>query len=196
MIRAKLLLLFLFVSNSVFCQDVPKGWFVAGSDPDSYTMSVDKGSGQNGKNAATIKSTEKKIKGFGTLMQDCLPDQYLGKRVKFSAMIKTENVSDWAGLWLRLDEKLTNDCLGFDNMKNGKADRSIKGTTEWTNYEIVLDVPEEVGNMAFGALLSGTGQIWFDELKMEIVDSTVPVTGLDENLDHVNASPINLDFEE
>jgi hypothetical protein len=49
--------------------DLPAGWFAAGSKPKSYEMGIDKGAGQDGKNAATIKSIEKMIKGFGTLMQ-------------------------------------------------------------------------------------------------------------------------------
>lgn len=63
----------------VFSFDVPKGWIKAGSEPKKYEMSLEKGAGQDGKNAATIKSIDKKISGFGTLMQNCLPDKYLGK---------------------------------------------------------------------------------------------------------------------
>ena len=60
---------------------VPKGWGKAGSKPKSYDMGIDSGAGQDGKNAATIKSIDKKINGFGTLMQNCLPDKYLFKAV-------------------------------------------------------------------------------------------------------------------
>jgi hypothetical protein len=55
----------------------------------------------------------------------------------------------------------------------------------------VLDVPSEASNIAFGALLVGTGQIWFDNLKFEIVDNTGTVIG--EPM--LNKAPINLDFE-
>ncbi len=184
------------IAFSLLSFDVPKGWFIAGSKPDSYEMGIDKGAGQDGKNAATIKSVDKKIKGFGTLMQDCLPDKYLGKRIRLSGFLKTSNVSDWAGLWLRIDQKNTNNCLGFDNMHDGKTRRSVTGTTDWTKYEIVLDVPMDAGNIAFGALMGGTGQIWFDDLTIEVVDKTVPVTGSDEDLDKTNKEPFNLDFEE
>jgi hypothetical protein len=53
-------------------------------------MGVDKGAGQDGKNAATIKSIEKSIKGFGTLMQNCLPGKYAGKRVRMSGFMKSK----------------------------------------------------------------------------------------------------------
>ena len=100
-------------------------------------MGIEKGAGQNGKNAATIKSIDKKIDGFGTLMRQCVPDKYLGKRIKMTAFVKTENVKNWAGLWLRVDQAGSNQPLSFDNM----SDRPIKGSTNWTEYEIILDVP-------------------------------------------------------
>jgi hypothetical protein len=75
------------ITASLLSFDLPSAWFKAGSDMDSYDMGVDKGAGQDGKNAATIKSNKDKIKGFGTLMQNALPDNYLGKRVRMSAML-------------------------------------------------------------------------------------------------------------
>jgi hypothetical protein len=177
--------------------DLPAGWLKAGSNPKSYEMGIDKGAGQSGTNAATIKSIDKKIDGFGTLMQNFLPDNYLGKRLRMSGFLKTKNVSDWSGFWLRIDDKGEKEnSLGFDNMHDGKIDRSVKGTTNWTNYEIVLDVPLNSSNIAFGALLVGTGQIWFDNLKFEIVDNSVPTTGIDNEVQGKKSKePINLDFE-
>jgi hypothetical protein len=64
--------------------------------------------------------------------------------------------------------------LAFDNMQN----RPIKGTTDWKQYESILDVPEEAANIAFGVLLSGAGKAWLNDVKFEIVGSQVPTTGL------------------
>ena len=179
--------------------DLPSGWHIAGTEPKSYEMGIDKGAGQDGKNAATIKSIDKKIKGFGTLMQNSLPDKYLGKRVRISGYLKTKDVSDWSGLWLRIDRK-DGGRLGFDNMHDGKKERSIKGTSDWTKCEIVIDVPNTASNISFGALLVGTGQLWFDNITFEVVDNTVETTGLGpektEEIKSVeNKEPENLDFE-
>ncbi len=187
--------LFIAMTVTLFSFDLPTGWFKAGSDPKSYDMGIDKGAGQDGKNAATIKSNAKKIKGFGTLMQNCLPENYLGKRVRMSGMVKTQDVSDWSGLWFRIDQKGSDQTLGFDNMHDGKKDRSIKATTAWTKYEIVLDVPLNASNLAYGALLVGTGQIWFDDIKFEVVDNSVPTTGEGKESLMPSKEPVNLDFE-
>lgn len=178
--------------------DLPKNWFKAGSHPESYDMGIDKGAGLNGKNAATIKSTDKKIQGFGTLMQMCSPEKYAGKRVRMSAMVKSNNVDDWAGLWFRVDQAKSSDPLAFDNMN----DRAIKGISDWKKYEIVLDVPQNASRLAYGALIRGTGQIWFTNIQFEIVDTSVKTTGKSVTGSNKNweidalQEPSNLNFEE
>lgn len=180
--------------------DLPTGWFKAGDMKNSYEMGIDKGAGQNGDNAATIKSIDPKIDGFGTLMQDFQPGKYLDKRIRLTGLLKTKDVSNWAGLWVRIDTKTSVKAVVFDNMLNGKIDRSVKGTTNWKKYEIILDVPSNASNIALGALLAGTGQIWFDDLNFEIVTTDIPTTGIEEETKastrmSSRIEPVNLDFE-
>ena len=80
-------------------------------------------------------------------------------------------------------------------MHDGKENRSVKGTTDWKKYEIVLDVPFNSSNIAYGALLVGTGQIWFDNLNFEVVDNSIPTTGEGAESWTPNKEPTNLDFE-
>lgn len=189
-VRFSLLVLMAFAAISY---DIPTGWVVAGDKPYCYDMGTDIGAGQNGKNAATIKSVKRHIEGFGTLMQNFTPDKYKGKRVKLTGYVKAQDVDDWSGLWMRVDGKKINPVTGkhsrtvlaFDNM----CYRPIKGTRDFTKYEIVLDVPDSATNIAYGALLHGTGQIWFDNLKFDIVGNDTPVTSSKLN------EPTNLDFD-
>lgn len=175
----------ILITSTLLSFDLPAGWFKAGSNPKSYDMGIDKFSGQDGNNAATIKSIDKKIDGFGTLMQNFKPDKYLGKKIRMSGFMKTKDVISWASFWLRVDQADSKNSLSFDNMN----DRSIKGTTSWKKYEIVLAVPDKASNIAIGALLDGTGQIWFDEINFDVVDNSVPSTGQD------TAEPKNLNFD-
>jgi len=62
--------------------------------------------------------------------------------------------------------------LGFDNMD----DRPVTGTTEWTQYAIVLDVPDDAIMFFFGVFQVGPGASWFDDLTLEVVDESVPTT--------------------
>jgi len=177
----------LFVTSlALLSYDLPKGWHKAGSQPDKYDMGLDKGAGRNGKTVATIKSISHDITGFGTLMQQSLPDKYLGKRVRMTGYLKSEGVESWAGFWFRVDQAKSTNSLAFDNM----YDRAVKGTSGWKKYEIVLDVPANASRLAYGALLDGSGQIWFDNINFEIVSERVPTTGRG-----TLSQPQNLNFE-
>jgi hypothetical protein len=190
--KAKKYLIFILAIVMLSAFDLPYGWFKAGSKPNSYKMGIEKGSGQDGKNAATIKSVEKKIEGFGTLMQQSKPDKYLGKRIKMTGFLRTEKVSGWAGLWLRIDQNGSKNPSSIDNMK----DRKITGTTAWKKYEIVLDVPDNASTIAYGALIDGTGQIWCDDISFEIVDEGISLTGTLIGAElKMQSEPSNLDFE-
>jgi hypothetical protein len=179
------ILILLLLALSSFSFDKAEGWYEGGSKAKSYDMGIDKGAGQEGKNCASIKSKDRNINGFGTLMQAFGPDKYLGKKIRMTGFMKSKDVTSWAGFWLRIDQKDSKASLSFDNMH----DRAIKGTTEWTKYEIVLEVPKNASKIAFGALLNGTGQIWFNNLNFEVADSSASSTGKPKD------EPTNLNFE-
>jgi hypothetical protein len=165
----------------------PRGWFIAGDKPTAYESGIDTQAAHNGHPSAYLKAKLATIEGFGTLMQDFRADRYLGKRVRFSAFVKTEGAQDWAGLWMRVDKGPKQ--LAFDNMQ----DRPIKGTTDWKKCDVVLDVPQEATGIFFGVLLSGTGTVWLSEAKFETVGSDTPTTGGGTMLKQ--DEPVNLNFQ-
>src|SRR5436190_13987714 len=58
-----------FTINAAISEDLPKGWFHAGSHPKDYEMSVDQAVAHSGKASASLKSIVSETSGFGTLMQ-------------------------------------------------------------------------------------------------------------------------------
>ena len=165
---------------------VPKPWLEAGSDPSDYQMGWDANVSRSGKGSISIRSKVAEPRGFGTVAQISKPDEYVGKRVRMSAYVKSQGIENWAGLWMRIDGQ-NGEILGFDNMQN----RPIKGTINWAEYEIVLDVPQSTVRIAFGILLAGRGQAWLDELKIEAVNSTVPTTGIAQGTVSQPAAPLD-----
>jgi hypothetical protein len=114
--------------------------------------------------------------------------QYVGKRVRLSAWVKSAGVSRWSGLWMRVDGPQRTPSLAFDNMQN----RAIKGTTEWQKYEVVLDVKDKATAIAFGILLDGPGAVWMNSATFEVVGQNVPTT----NMTPVRPDgPTNLGFD-
>jgi hypothetical protein len=167
----------------------PRGWVQAGSKVHFYRVGVDPAVSHGGQASAYIQSRNffaALSGGFGTLMQAFDAEAYRGQRLRLSAFVKTEAVSNRAGLWMRIDG-VGATMLALDNMH----DRPISRTTDWARYEIVLDVPREARLIAFGILLQGRGRAWIDDVRFAAVDSSVPVTGHPATF----LEPTNLDFE-
>jgi len=147
-----------------------QGWEVAGALPqtggEGYEAVADREVFHSGKASGRIHLINEKTHTFGTLTQAIAADAFRGKRVRLSGWLRTRD-SDFAGLWLRVDPQ-----LAFDNM----SDRGVKGTTDWSRFEVVLNVPQEATKLAFGALLAGGGTLWVDDLSLEAVGPDVPVT--------------------
>lgn len=157
------------------------GWFKAGSDGSGYEIGTVE---TDGGRAAYLKSLDPEPGKFGTLMQTFSPTEYLGKRVRLTARVKSGNVAEWAGMWMRADRgKRT---VTIDNMKN----RAIRGTTDWTTYSIVLDIPGDADSMSMGILLHGEGEVLWDKIELEIVGEDVPTTS-----PYHHSKPTNLNFE-
>jgi hypothetical protein len=76
----------------------PKGWFLAGTKPQNYLTGIDPGCTYQGLPCAYLKGKPTATEGFGTLMQQFSASNYLGKRVRFTAQVKSENVNSWAAL--------------------------------------------------------------------------------------------------
>jgi hypothetical protein len=182
----------------------PAGWL--NTNPLDYEAGIDTGVKHSGKASGYLKLKGSISAGFetlfsGMLMQRFKTDDYRGKRVRLSAYVKTEEVGS-ARLAMSVDGE--RGLLGFDRGDN----RQIKGTTEWTRQEIVLDVPENSVSITFGVAQSGGGRAWVDDFKFEVVGEDVPSTntltpeileimrqGWTRRIRDFPKHPVNLDFE-
>ena len=100
---------------------------------------------------------------FGSLMQR-FPALYLaGKTIRLEGEVKTKNVEQLAGLWLRADDADGN-MVFFDNMQK----RPIRGTTSWTKYTIDTTLPSKTVWLNYGILLVGRGMIWADNFRLMV----------------------------
>lgn len=166
-----------------------KGWFVTGSAPTEYDFGKQHVDGSAGANSAFIRAKAAKPSGFGTLMQEIGADNYRGKRMRLSARMKTADALR-AQLWMRIDGPDRGKMLGFYNMD----DRPVTGSTDWKRYDVVLDVPDNAVGVAFGFFLSGKGEAWADDFKLEIVDNSVPVSF--QPPPPLSKEPTNLNFDQ
>lgn len=173
MMNVKILFATLLLSIVGFCQspetkklnldfeehkgDYPINWENFGNK--KYKIYTDSVNVKNGKYSVVIES-DANAGGFKALAFN-LPSNYIGRQIRLSGFIKTENVTDgFAGLWVRIDPD-----VAFDNM----AAKNINGTTDWQEYEIILPLKhEKTKNIVVGGLLVGKGKMWLDNLKVTV----------------------------
>jgi len=134
---------------------MPKGW---GGGP-SGTFAVDGQIVHGGKWSVRIERKDDSGSGF-TSVTKVIPIDFTGEKLELFGYLRTENVSDFAGLWMREDDD--GGSVAFDNMQR----RQLKGTNEWAEYSIVLPLNKTAKRLAFGILASGAGKVWADDLRL------------------------------
>ncbi len=74
-------------------------------------------------------------------------------------------------------------------------DRPVKGTEDWKNYQVVLDVPNDATGIFFGVVLNGSGNVLMSEVKVETVGLDVATTARPSDTAQPRPNtPTNLDF--
>lgn len=148
-----------------------KYWVLSGNNPENYEQGISSDVKYQGKAGAYFKSSPAATsEQFAALTQRFKADDYRGKRVRISAMLKTEAVQTEADLWLRVQG------LNLQVLTSIGLPSLITGTNDWKKYEVVLDVPENAQGLVFAVSLQGQGQVWIDAFQIEAVDKAVPTT--------------------
>lgn len=89
-----------------------------------------------------------------------VPVTFAGSTLTLRGFLKTENVTRFAGLWMRVSGNSGNP-LAFDNMESQK----LKGTTDWKEYSIEIPMASNAAVLFFGVLSEG-GTVWADDLEL------------------------------
>ena len=102
--------------------------------------------------------------GWCPTRQTISAKKYLGKYVRLVGMVKANEISDHANLYINV--------LDVDGSIN-YADRwpnFIKKDTDWLEYELRIFVPMNALVISFGVVLQGAGRVWVDDIHFETFD--------------------------
>lgn len=167
-------LLVFFFGHPALGADSPPGVFDfeagSGQAPDNWaggpaaTLSVDSTVVHSGSLSARIQRGSDSDGAFSALSFR-LPADRTGDFIELRGWLKSENVDEWFGLWLRLDGNAG--VIALDNMQK----RNLSGTTEWTEYRTKMYLAPETRTVVCGALMAGSGTLWVDDLSLWIDDS-------------------------
>jgi beta-lactamase regulating signal transducer with metallopeptidase domain len=165
----------------------PQNWERMGDAADDYAVALDPTHLREGAIPVLFSSKGPSTHGFGALAQGVPATNFLSRRVRFTAWVRTEGVPQSASLWFRADDAM-NHTVAFDNMD----DRPLTGATPWTRLEIVQDIPSHASLVIAGLLLVGPGRVWIQGPALEVVGPGTPLTGT-RNVTP-SREPANLDF--
>ncbi len=132
-----------------------RGW---GGGP-SGTIYFDSTVVHGGIGAARLERDARSPRDFSTITKR-IPIDFEGQWLELRGFLRTEDVSGWAGLWMREDGP--DGRVQFDNMQ----DRAVRGTTDWTEYTIRLPLDKKARDLFFGVLVAGEGKVWADDLQL------------------------------
>jgi hypothetical protein len=146
----------------------PGWWFMQHAGAMSFEFAIDDQVAKDGKQSLRIKRTGKQP--WGLVSQTVKADRFRGKRVRLTAFLRLDNVEaygtgalrEWSGAVLLLRSQ-----GALDDMR----DRPLRGTKPWTSVSVEIDVPSKAPIIEFGAMLSGSGTLWVDAVKLEAVGS-------------------------
>ena len=190
---AIVLALLFFIAAAALAQDDVESALRFEGVQDGETLHFDSVTVRSGGGAVRLERDANSSGSFSTLTKG-LPIDFGEKTIELRGFLRTEDVSGYAGLWLRQDGP--SGSLEFDNMQ----DRGVRGTTGWTEYSIRLPLDEDARELYFGVLIKGEGKVWADDLQLfvdgrplaEAPERVVEKTVLDKDKEFDAGSGITL----
>jgi uncharacterized RDD family membrane protein YckC len=149
---------------------LPIGWQFRG-DPAKYAAGIDSNRAHGGRRCGTLSASTADTSSLALLLQEFNAARFRGHRIRLAAFLRTEGVTHSAGALLRVDGTWRQ--IASDDMRR----RPIRGTTDWTRYDLVLDVPARADKIGYGVRISGAGRVWIDDCRFDFVGPEVTVTG-------------------
>ncbi len=176
--------------NLEFAQGLA-GWAIEG-DRKYFDYHLDAETTSTGKPSLAINLQGTEHQGYIQLNHaDIAAEPYRGQRVRLVAYLKAEEVKV-AGLNLGMNASPMDPEQKFPDFYRTESP-AIRGTQDWTRYELVIDVPVGAHTIRPAFMMWRKGKAWLDGLRLEVVEKSVPLTGT-QLLMH--SSPLNLDFRQ
>lgn len=149
-------------------------WARFGSDTAHHTIRIDSTRAHGERRSLLIASTPAaNANSWNGARQYIDAAPFHGQRLRLTGYVRTEKAGE-GSLYFRVEGFAGDTAVrwAYDDMSG----RGVSGDNEWTMLSAVLDVPREATRVTIGALITGTGQLWVDDLKLEVVSGAVEST--------------------
>jgi len=155
------------LQNSGFENEIegePAYWYKAYIAADNLTITWDNDIAYTGERSVSINNThiyDEKVCNNWAQTINTVP---IGRIVELSGYAKTTDAESVV-MVIQCWDKDSN-MVGFATTQ---SDGNISGTTEWTKYNTSLTIPEETQSIIIRLVLTGTGQVWFDDVSLVVI---------------------------
>jgi len=120
-----------------------------------------------GKRSLVIYNHTPLIKGmYGTVYQRFDANRYRGKRLRFSANIKTEFPNDTSSVRLFINEY---NELNKSNQIEQMIDNPIQ-QSNWDSFSVEIDISKFAHSISIGMVMLGNGVSYIDNAKVEVIE--------------------------
>ncbi len=153
---------------------MPDAWVLVGQDAADYRLRLDSEVARSGSSSMRLEARGNRRRSqWAASVQFVDAVAYRGKRMRLRGYLRADDV-DSGGLWVRVDGILEGKyaMLALDNSE----DRRVEGTRDWEVRDIVVDIPPEGVTILIGAMITGDGELWVDDLSFEAVAEDVLLT--------------------
>ncbi len=178
---------------------------------DNFRFALDRSERTSGEVSASILSLGESS-SIGRIAQTSDATPLKGKRVELSADLRVKGAKRGAVLSIRADDAqgrligIETLYLGYDadHAEHGAGmKRGPMGDIDWSTAQVLLDVPDQARTVTYGVSLAGSGQLWVDNVRLEVIaqrisaDAGVVINpfGIKAERSELTSSPRNLDFE-
>jgi hypothetical protein len=168
---------------------VPQGWIRDGRSPRLYRVGTDRALAAAWIESKPELSFDISNEDFCTLMQSVDATAFRGQRMRLRTSLKAVAVDGGVTIWFRVDGPLGS--LRFENLERYATGGPLTDDTDWTERQIVLDIPEEATTLNYGFYVKGRGRGLARGFDLEAVDATTPLSTPDGK---ALRSPTNLGF--
>jgi C-terminal peptidase prc len=135
------------------------GWQIGGSHPWLYAVGADDDTAYAGRQSGAIHADDAPPYAWVNLWQQVAAEPYHGQQIQFSAFVKLSDVRGEATLSLKME--------GQRSTVEHVYTPPLSGASDWQPIELTLDLDEGTETIFFEVRLTGPGQLWIDEARLE-----------------------------
>jgi erythromycin esterase len=151
---------------------VPASWWTLGANRKYAIVASEEPSPRGGRTVRISRDAPRRW-GDGQLTQRISARAWLGKRLRFSAAIRTMATDMGAGalLFLKFLPKSNEDKSGFfvDPLATAASSPEPVQSPQWETISVEVDVPETADSFVIGLVMTGNGAAWFGDLEFTAI---------------------------